>query len=93
MTEDTKAAPPQSLLDRARKLGMTGGQLCSLQRTKAALPYLVVQIDELVGAIDIPHTAVAKVINEELAAVKVHFRISDGIIGHHRQGRCTRCPS
>lgn len=86
-------ATAETLLDRARKLGMTGGSLCSLQKVKAAVPDLVPQIDQLIGAIDIPHTAVAKVLNDEMAARKIALRVSDGIIGHHRAGRCARCPS
>lgn len=87
-------ATTETLLDRARKLGMTGGTLCALQRIRAAVdPALVGQIDELIGAIDIPHTVVAKVINEAMAEHKLPHRLSDGIIGHHRQGRCTRCLS
>ena len=85
-------ATAETLLDRARKLGMNGGNLCALQKIKAAASDLVPQIDQLIGAIDIPHTAAAKVINDEMAARKIALRISDGIVGHHRSGRCTRCP-
>lgn len=80
-----------SLLERARAMGGPGGSLCAIQKVKAALPALVDEIDALLAANDVPHTVAARVINESLKDSSITLRVSDGVIGHHRAGRCTRC--